>query len=235
MEVNIPDVGQRSARYQVILTPYSGSAFFGVIEMGLPDPDAEGVPAVIKLDTNGLVSDFYMHPDTTLSSYVFPDLTLDNKVLLAGGYGAPTAFYKFLYQMRLLTDTLRLDSIPWSNYNYDTLCPDSVISQIIPIDSCLIVVHNTTFKPPLRLNLLEMLPYPVPTDGQLIIKHSNSLQFRDITIKFYNTLGTLIETITVNSGTDASKIDAAYWPSGLYVAVATSRGSMIGSCKFIKQ
>ncbi|HLN53842.1 MAG TPA: T9SS type A sorting domain-containing protein, partial [Lentimicrobium sp.] len=133
------------------------------------------------------------------------------------------------------TDSLRFDSIPWSNFNYDSLCEEPIVNHTISLDSCLIVVSNDDYKPPVSSASLELIPYPVPVENQLVIKHSNSLQFRDITLMFYNTLGHLIKTLKINSGTDASKIDVTWWPSGMYVAVATSGGKMIGNCKLIKE
>lgn len=233
--IYVEDANNRTAKYASLISENCNGNFFIDVNMYVQGSTSEERPAFLKVDTMGLIQDFYM-PDTLLAlSYAgLPAITNDNKVLFPG-VKIGTDQFENVYLIRCLIDSLQIDIIPWSNSKYDTLCLEPIGSHTISLDSCLIVVSNDDFKPPVFNTLLEMLPYPVPTDGQLIIKHSNSLQFRDITIKFYNTLGTLIETITVNSGTDASKIDAAYWPSGLYVAVATSRGSMIGSCKFIKQ
>lgn len=235
-QVTIPGTGQRSARYQVVLSPHTGSSFFGSTQMYLPDPEDEGVPAFVKLDTNGVVSDFFMHSDTTLSSMIFPQLSEDNRIIQAGGYGAPTAYYKFLYQMRLKTDPLRLDSIPWSSFNYDTLCPDSIISQIVPMDNCRVIVSNDDYKPPLHRYTLEMIPYPVPAAGDILsIRYSNTLLYRNISVRCYDATGRQVKEFTVLSGMDSSETDISSLSPGIYIAVAFSKENQIGKCKFIVQ
>ncbi len=232
--IYVPDSNNRTAKGNSLISENINDHFYVRVAFFENYSTTDERPAVVKVDTLGIVKDFFMaDPALSLNSSGLPEITDDNKVLVPGVIWAESG--NDTYLMRLLTDSLRFDSIPWTNFVYDSACEQPIGSHTISLDSCLIVVSNDDFKPPVYFTSLEMLPYPVPTDGQLIIKHSNSLKFRGITIKFYNTLGTLIETITVNSGTDTSKIDTADWPSGLYVAVATSRGSMIGSCKFIKQ
>lgn len=191
-------------------------------------------PAMVKVDTFGVVQEFFMpDPSLSLNASGLPEITHDNKVLAPGVIYATSG--NDTYMMRLLTDPLRFDSIPWSNFTYDSLCEEPIMNHTISLDSCLIVVSNDDFNPPVFRTLLEMLPYPVPAQSELIIRHSNSLQFRNISIKFYNTLGILVETKKVNSGTDSSKIDVSRWPSGMYVAIATSGDKMIGNCKLIKE
>ncbi|GEM_PF-1202772 len=233
--IYIDDYNNRTAKYFGLISENCDNHFFITIDMyEKNNPNSDESPAIVRVDTLGFVNDFFM-PDLSLSlnSSGLPEITYDSKVLVPGKIYADGG--NDVYMMRLLTDSLRFDSVPWSNYTYDSLCEEPIINHTISLDSCLIVVSNDDFNPPVFRTLLEMLPYPLPAESELIIRHSNSLQFRNITIMFYNTLGTLVETKKVNSGTDSSKVDVSGWPSGIYVAVATSGDKMIGSCKLIKK
>ncbi|HLN52859.1 MAG TPA: T9SS type A sorting domain-containing protein [Lentimicrobium sp.] len=233
--IYIEDTNNRTAKFNSLISHNSFGNFFIDVNMYSQNSTSNERPAFIKIDTMGIVKNFYM-PDTLLNlSYAgLPEIIPNNKVLYPG-VKLGSDQLENVYLIRCLTDSLQIDSIPWSNFNYDSLCEEPIINHTISLDSCLIIVSNDDYKPPVGSTSLELIPYPVPAENQLIIKHSNSLQFRDITLMFYNTLGNLVEILIVNSGTDASKIDVTCWPAGMYVAVATSGGKMIGNCKLIKE
>ena len=134
--------------------------------------------------------------------------------------------------MRLLPE-LELDSIPWSNLNYDTLCPEPIVSHVIPLDDCLIVVNNEDYKPPVKLMELKITPAPVPANSTLRLMYDNTLRYRNITVKCYNSMGKEITAFKVNSGVNETMLDVANWSPGLYLAVAFSGSQVVGRCKFI--
>ncbi|HLN52856.1 MAG TPA: hypothetical protein VK212_04055, partial [Lentimicrobium sp.] len=193
----IPDSYDRTAKGNSLMSCQLNNHFYAGVVMFENNSTSDERPALVEVDTFGVVQDFFM-PDLSLSlnGSGLPEITNDSKVLVPGVIYATSG--NDTYMMRLLIDSLRFDSIPWSNFNYDSLCEEPIINHTISLDSCLIVVSNDDYKPPVRSTSLELIPYPVPVENQLVIKHSNSLQFRDITLMFYNTLGNLIETLKVN-------------------------------------
>ena len=233
--IYIEDYNDRTAKRPGLISEMVDDQFYVQVDMyEYNNWTTNERPAIVKVDTFGVVSDFFM-PDLSLSlnAAAVPEITHDDKVLLPGVIWKSSG--NVTYMMRFLTDSLRFDSIPWSTLTYDSLCEESIVSHTISLDSCFIVVSNDDYHPPVHNTLLEMVPYPIPAKDQLIIRHSNSLQFRNINIMIYNTMGNLVETLNVNSGIDTSKVDVTRWPSGMYVAIATSSGKMIGNCKIIKE
>ena len=79
-----------------------------------------------------------------------------------------------------------------------------------------------------------MLAIPQPAGDELRIAFGNTIFFRNITVRCYNMLGNEIDSFGVNSGTNEKKVEIAHWPAGLYIAVAYSNNTPVGSCKILK-
>jgi hypothetical protein len=188
---------------------------------------------MIKIDTLGNVLDLFItETQPPLYWAGLPSLTLDGKIIVAGACAGTNPDYDDVYAMRLLPE-LELDSIPWSNLNYDTLCPEPIVSHVISLDDCLIVVSNEDYKPPVKQTELKITPAPVPANSTLRLLYENTLRYRNINVKCYNSIGKEITAFTINSGVNETTLDVVNWSPGLYMVVAFSGSKAVGRCKFI--
>lgn len=190
--------------------------------------------ALFEIDTLGNLLDLFIPDDSLgLTHSGFPAITKNNAIITNGNSEGVSPTNYDVYAMRLLTDSLRLDSIPYSNFTYDSLCDHPIVSSTIALDSCRIIVSNDSHQPPLRSREFIMVPSPVPANNSLTLEYKNPLYFRNITIRCLNEKGILQSEWAVNSGIGSHNIDISTWPSGLYIAVAFSNNVKVGSCKFI--
>ncbi|MGE5316942.1 MAG: T9SS type A sorting domain-containing protein, partial [Chloroflexota bacterium] len=229
-----PDYNNRRLKNISILSKNVNSYFFPALQMYPFDPFSEDSrPAIAKIDTMGVVHDFFMY-DTVPPLYFIglPYPTRDNKIIVAGAKFTNNPEITDVFGSRLTTETLKLDSINWSTYTYDSLCPE-IQSHTIPLDNCLVVVNTSDFQPPVRHFELHMSPIPTPANKGLKIIYDNTLLFRNITIRVFNILGNEVTSFRVNSGINESSINTENWNAGMYVAVAYSGSEKIGHCKII--
>lgn len=231
--VAISDTLNRFAAGYFLLTKNLNGNFYGSAAMYLTDNVSDIRPAMIKIDTLGNVLDIFItETQPPLYWAGLPLLTHDGKIIVAGGCAGTNPDYDDIYAMRLLPE-LELDSIPWSNLNYDTLCPEPIVSHVIPLDDCLIVVSNEDYKPPVKQTELKITRAPVPANSTLRLFYDNMLRYRNITVKCYNSMGKEVTAFKVNSGVNESMLDVVNWSTGLYMAVAFSGSQAVGRCKFI--
>ncbi len=231
--VNIPDTLNRFAAGYFLLTENLNGNFYGSAAMYLTNNVSDTRPIMIKIDTLGNVLDLFL-TETQPPQYWagLPSLTHDGKIIVAGGCAGTNPDSDDVYAMRLLPE-LELDSIPWSSLNYDTLCPEPIVSHVVPLDDCLIVVRNEDYKPPVKQTELKITPAPVPANSTLRLMYDNTLRYRNISLKCYNSIGKEVSTFSVNSGVNETTLDVANWSPGLYMAVAFSSSQVVGRCKFI--
>lgn len=230
--VVIPDTLNRFAADYFLLTNNLNSNFYGAAVMFQPDSFEDTRPVVFKLDTLGNVLDMFITETEPPQYSGYPSLTHDGKIIVAGACAGTNPDSDDVYAMRLLPE-LELDSIPWSNLNYDTLCPEPIVSHVISLDDCLIVVSNEDYKPPVKQTELKITPAPVPANSTLRLIYDNTLRHRNIAVKCYNSMGKEVTTFKVNSGVNESMLDVGNWSPGLYTAVAFSGSQLVGRCKFI--
>jgi hypothetical protein len=230
--VVIPDTLNRFAADYFLLTNNSNGHFYGAAVMFQPDNFKDTRPVVFKLDTLGNVLDMFITETEPPQYSGYPSLTHDGKIIVAGACAGTNPDYDDIYAMRLLPE-LELDSIPWSNLNYDTLCPEAIVSHVIALDDCLIVVNNEDYSPPVKQTELKITPAPVPANATLRLIYDNTLRYRNITVKCYNSIGKEVTSFCVNSGVNETTLDVVNWSPGLYMAVASSGSQAVGRCKFI--
>jgi hypothetical protein len=231
--VVIFDTLNRFAANYFIMTDNQDGYFYGSAKMYLPNTYEDTRPVMIKIDTLGNVLDLFItETQPPLYWAGLPSLTLDGKIIVAGACAGTNPDYDDVYAMRLLPE-LELDSIPWSNLNYDTLCPEPIVSHVISLDDCLIVVSNEDYKPPVKQTELKITPAPVPANSTLRLLYENTLRYRNINVKCYNSIGKEITAFTINSGVNETTLDVVNWSPGLYMVVAFSGSKAVGRCKFI--
>lgn len=229
-----PDYNNRRLKNSSILSQNVNGYFFSALKMyPFDEYSNDARPAMAKIDTMGTVQEFFMYDTVPPLKFIgLPFPTKDDKIIVAGGKLTSNPDITDVFASRLTTDTLTLDSIAWTSYSYDSLCPE-IESHTISLDNCLIVVSNDDFKPPIKQYSLKMTPAPVPAVNNLQILYENTLLFRNITVRCYNIMGDELTAFNVNSGITESNLNVEEWPQGMYFAVAYSDNVKIGCCKII--
>lgn len=230
----VVEFNNRVTRNQCLLSKNVNGYFLTSLNMYPFDVNSyDSRPAIAKIDTLGIVHDFFMFDTVPALKYIgIPVITRDNKIITPGAKATGSSYITDVFASRLTTDTLTLDSIAWTSYSYDSLCPE-IESHTVSLDNCLIVVKNNDYQPPVRHFGMKMTPIPTPASNNLKIVYDNTLLYRNITIRCFNSLGYEMTYFEVNSGINESKITIENWPEGLYIAVAYSGNNKIGSCKIL--
>ncbi len=233
--ITAPDVNNRRLKGWITMSEIRNDFFYASLWMYPLNSFTDSRAAFAKMDTLGVIHEFFM-PDTVpaLIYAGYPYWKEDGKILVTGATAGDDPDFNDVYIMRLNTEPLRLDTISWTSYNYDSLCSQPIESHVITLGDCSIIVNNEDFSPPAKTQTLGMLAMPQPAVDELKIALTNTILFRNITVRCYNMLGNEIDSFGVNSGTNEKKVDIAHWPAGLYIAVAYSNNSPVGSCKILK-
>lgn len=232
--LNIPPVNDRYSEGAFLISEiHDGNHFLGSTIM-YPQQQDFGYSAFIKIDTSGNLLDFFM-PNDTLNLRIpgIPVITKSNNLIVNSSNTGESISHYGAFALRLLTDSLRFDTIPYSNFEYDSLCNQSILTSTITLDSCRILVNNENYIAPLANTKLIITPSPIPANEKLMIKFQNTLQFNDIKIIIYNSSGQQFLENTINRGIDELKLDILDWPAGIYLIVAYSNSIKIGNCKFV--
>ncbi|MCX6234098.1 MAG: T9SS type A sorting domain-containing protein [Bacteroidetes bacterium] len=83
---------------------------------------------------------------------------------------------------------------------------------------------------------LETIPvkaFPNPAQEQITFQHENTRYHTNIMLQCFDKLGRKVHEEKIYPYQGASVVDVNGWNDGMYVAVVTSEGKVIGRCKFI--
>ncbi len=228
------EYNNRVTRNKCLISKNYNGYFFTTLNMYPFDLNSyDSSPAMAKIDTMGVVHDFFMFDTVPPRKYIgLPVITRDNKIITPGAKATGSSYITDVFASRFSINPITFDTINWSAFSYDSLCPE-IESHTVSLDNCLIVVKNNDYQPPVRHFGMKMTPIPTPASNNLKIVYDNTLLYRNITIRFFNSFGYEMTYFEVNSGINESKINIENWPEGLYIAVAYSGNNKIGSCKIL--
>jgi len=75
--------------------------------------------------------------------------------------------------------------------------------------------------------------YPNPVSGEFTLTIGNRQTEAEHTVVFYNIYGLKVMEIKIPKGKQLVKVNASNWKSGLYVAVVSRQGNVVGRKKFV--
>ncbi len=201
----------------------AASAIWGGEWSGLP-------PKAVLIDTLGKILNYTEFIDNELMAHT--NITFDNKLL----------FYTNKYEENVnqydayifkLNCQLESDSFYTYPYNYDTLCPYSIISDTISQEGCDIIVGIEEEEEEMGRDgdgeRMEL--YPNPVTDQLNCR----LQIADCrsSLLIYDMFGRKQEEIQIPTGQKEIQIDVSDYPQGIYIAVLKEGSGIIGRRKFV--
>lgn len=193
-----------------------------------PNPFGEFV-----IDTSGQIFNMQSRPNTWGGSQLIK--TYDNKYVICVGYKTtPEDSDILLYK---INQNLMHDTIYSSNITYDSLCSSGIESGVIDITDCLVIVDIDEVPSPedyyTGIASNPIVASPNPAKGSIEFSFSNTKNYRNIILSCYDTHGKEISSQQIHPSQAKTSFDISKWNSGMYLAVVTSNGNIVGQCKFV--
>jgi len=209
-------------------TLFMTSAFFGPLSLGNPY-------GVMVIDTSGRVFNTLSHPNSTGE---LPSLikTFDGKFLIACTSYESDMIHTDICLYKINAN-LEQDTLYTQPFVYDSLCPDTIISGVINMTNCMLQVGTQEIPIPedyfASLETIPIIAYPNPAGRTLILEYKNTERYQDLHLICYSALGQKVMEETLLTGQQGSKIDVSNWNGGVYFAVVTREGKIVGKVKFV--
>jgi hypothetical protein len=188
----------------------------------------------IVFDTSGRIYNAAVRPNTTGFSGLVK--TFDDKYVIACAFWENDMNHTDIYMYKINAN-LEQDTLYTQPFVYDSLCPDSIISGDIDMTNCLLQVGTQEIPTPedyiASLETIPITAYPNPARETLMLEYKNSERYQDLHLVCYSSLGHKVIEETLLTGQQGSKIDVSNWNGGVYFAVVTSEGKIVGKVKFV--
>ena len=188
------------------------------------------------IDTSGKVYNTLSQPNTT---GVLPLLrkTFDNKYVIAQGVYESDQMHTNI-QLLKINANLEQDTLYTQNFMYDSLCPDPIVSGDIDMTNCSVVQVSIDEAPTPEeyyksLDAIPVKAYPNPADEFIKLEYKHTDRHQNIRLQCYDITGQTVHTEYIATGQQGSKIDISGWSSGLYMAIISSEGRIVGKAKFV--
>lgn len=122
----------------------------------------------------------------------------------------------------------------WSG-NYDTLCPEGIVSGYLPYTCDMIVgiedlVSPEEYKEALEKVGIQVQPNPAHTQVSLILENTN--KFKNLQMSVYNQTGEEVYVRKLHNGIQEELLNISVWNSGMYFIVVRSENRLVGVQNF---
>jgi hypothetical protein len=139
--------------------------------------------------------------------------------------------------MYKINANLEQDTLYTQPFVYDSLCPNPIVSGDIDMTNCLLQVGTQEIPSPedyfASLETIPITAYPNPAGRTLMLEYKNTERYKDLHLICYSSLGRKVIEETLLTGQQGSKIDVSNWNGGVYFAVVTNEGKIVGKVKFV--
>ncbi len=205
------------------------TAFFGPLSSGNPYGE-------IVIDTSGRVYNTLSHPNTTGE---LPSLikTFDGKFVIACAINESDMNHTDICLYKINAN-LEQDTLYTQNFVYDSLCPDPIVSGDIDMTNCSVVLVSIGEAPTPEeyykdLNTIPVKVWPNPSEDCISFDYKNTDRHQNIHLNCYDINGQKIYSENISTGQQGSKINVSSWGSGVYMAIISSEGVIVGKSKFM--
>jgi len=207
--------------------------------------NGQGTTKIWKVDTLGNILD---ERDSLLINVAAPydaTVTFDNKIVfvVTTPYTNPATWDILMYK---LNSDLEWDSIYTQPFVYDYLCPDTIVSDTIPMDCDIITdLEEQINKPEPKLvikpnpatnKVSVVLPeyYITKSERNGItstkIRYLSQMQTQ---LEVYDIMGRFVEKADIPKGDMEVKLDVSGWEKGLYFIIVVANNTNITSAKLV--
>jgi hypothetical protein len=83
------------------------------------------------------------------------------------------------------------------------------------------------------LNTIPVKVYPNPSEDCISFDYKNTDRHQNIHLNCYDINGQKIYSENISTGQQGSKINVSSWGSGVYMAIISSEGVIVGKARFI--
>ena len=189
----------------------------------------------LVVDTSGKIYNVQPRPNTDGFSSLIN--TFDNKYVIACGINEPDMDHTDIYLYKINAN-LEQDTLYTQNFVYDSLCPDPIISGDIDMTNCSVVQVSIDEAPTPEeyyksLDAITVKAYPNPADEFIRLEYKHTDRHQNIRLQCYNALGKKVHAEDIVTGQMGSKINVSSWGSGVYMAIISSEGRIVGKVKFV--
>jgi hypothetical protein len=245
------DTGGNQLEYQIVTaseidTLFTWAKFFHIHRIDSTyllggswgiNPDGGNPSSELVIDTNIFndqltICNHLQHPQVFGPSTW--EKTFDLKILNNSTFKGGDDWQIYLAKMNA---SLEFDSIYTSIFIYDSLCPEPIQSGFIFLDDCDVITDIDELPNPEEFNALQAtIPvhiFPIPATNDVNFKLENTENKTDLLLQTFDLLGREVYNIRILKGQTEVLIDIASWPPGLYIALITSSGRIVGKGRFI--
>jgi len=216
------------------------------------NPGDSAINGVFKIDTLGniIIENELFSDDQGFSDCIS---TFDNKAILIGPFGWNYPYWQTV--MIKLNSDLEYDSIYTTPYTYDSLCPNPIVSDTIPLDDCEVIIGiNDPIEHPEKT---ELHVYPNPVKDKIIIEMSKYLirrtggqankrtggigisattiyhQWKEVRLEVFDLFGRLKFSEMIPQSEKTGEVDVDAWSSGMYLVRIVFMNEIVATAKFV--
>ena len=171
-------------------------------------------------------------------------ITYDNKILVMCGFYEGSNWDIYLYK---LNQDLEDDTLYNIQLNYDTLCPDSIVSDTLTIDCGIWVDMEEPFT---TAEGSHLKIYPNPASNKIKVELPEYTVSKQQTGNFevskvhyglqspaelivYDMFGRKLKILHLSKTQTQTEIDVSRWKSGIYMIELRSGGKVLDKGKFV--
>jgi hypothetical protein len=188
------------------------------------------------IDTSGKVYSAVSRPNT-IGVLSLLRKTFDNKYVISCGINEADMDHTNIYLYKINAN-LEQDTLYTQNFVYDSLCPNPIVSGDIDMTNCTLVQVSIDEAPTPEayyksLNTIPVIAYPNPAEDWIRFDYKNTERHQNIRLDCYDIAGQKMYSDNISTGQQGGKINVSCWGSGVYMAIISSGGKLVGKTKFI--
>jgi len=185
------------------------------------------------VDLSGTIYKYNSRPNTSIGNSEI-EKTSKGNYLFGTTYSNGSQMDVLLYKMNDSLESVPFDTI---QYNYDSLCPDTILSGDISLDDCMVITDIDEIPTPeeyySKLKTIPVKAFPNPAKEKITFAFENTDKHKNISLECYNIFGQKVHEQKVYTGQLEAVADVGNWGNGLYFVVVKSKGKILGKGKFV--
>lgn len=211
------------------------SSFFSIFSFFYTQDEIYGHSGYLVFDTALNVIDYKEDDRWDAPSNLIH--TFNNKIVTVATMNEVEKVPYYDIYLNKLNPDFTYDTVyeDWSG-NYDTLCPEGIVSGYLPYN-CNIVVGIDEIPTPEEhqkaQQKINITMSPNPANGEVLIELENQGELKDLEIVIFNTAVEKLLEKSLRPYEYELPVDIKNWPRGVYFVVVQSEGRFVGNAKLV--
>ncbi|PJB59867.1 MAG: hypothetical protein CO098_01100 [Bacteroidetes bacterium CG_4_9_14_3_um_filter_41_19] len=187
-----------------------------------------GGPEAVIIDTLGNIQYSLQLLDNEWMANT--EVTFDKKLLfLTKIHDQNDNFSTYLFK---LNQQLGSDTLYTQLFNYDSLCPNQIVSDTIPIEGCGLIVGMEELVDGNNNKIPELLIYPSPAQNQFTLQ-CEALNESSTKAEIYDLYGQRVMSLEIPKGQTETTVKTEGWQKGVYLVQVWRAGGTLVSGKVV--